>query len=204
MSAADVLVEMMMMTSNAVVRSPDHSGSVGRIFFYIGIDSTDCQSQFIFYNTHPYFGPVRFETCCAPFLARLDRDSAWDAVREFVGRVSAVDFEVAVALLQGIDNPIEMFGLIPGNQFSGIEVLSRNHTFEKSYIYVGSLPGGGAEEVLPEPRVALREDPFKFQRGRRHRPACLVFCLRLFADRPPLGRRLVDPSHSLLMGCVMN
>ena len=34
MSAADVLVEMMMMTSNVVVRSPDHSGSVGRVFFY--------------------------------------------------------------------------------------------------------------------------------------------------------------------------
>ena len=34
MSAADVLVEMMMMTSNVVVRSPDHSGSVWRVFFY--------------------------------------------------------------------------------------------------------------------------------------------------------------------------
>ena len=35
MSAADVLVEMMMMmTSNVVVRSPDHSGSVGRVLFY--------------------------------------------------------------------------------------------------------------------------------------------------------------------------
>ena len=33
MSAADVLVEMMMMTSNVVVRSPDHSGSVGRVLF---------------------------------------------------------------------------------------------------------------------------------------------------------------------------
>ena len=34
MSAADVLVEMMMMNSNVVVRSPDHSGSVGRVLFY--------------------------------------------------------------------------------------------------------------------------------------------------------------------------
>ena len=64
------------------------------------------------------FGPVRFESCCAPFLARLDRDSAWDAIREFVGRVSAVDFEAAVSLLQGINDPMEMFGLmlIPANQ----------------------------------------------------------------------------------------
>ena len=50
----------------------------------------------------------------------MDRDSAWDAIREFVGRVSAVDFEAAVALLQGINDPMEMFGLvlmpIPANQ----------------------------------------------------------------------------------------
>ena len=71
MSSSDVLVEMMMMTSGG--RSPDHSGGSP---------------------------PDRFETCCAPFLARLDRDAAWDAVREFVGRVAAVDFETAVALLQ--------------------------------------------------------------------------------------------------------
>ena len=45
MSSSDVLVEMMMMTSGG--RSPDHSGG----------SPSD-----------------RFETCCAPFLARLDRD----------------------------------------------------------------------------------------------------------------------------------
>ena len=72
MSSADVLVEMMVTATSG--------GGGGRSTFS---------------------APDRFETCCAPFLARLDRDAAWDAVREFVGRVAAVDFEAAVALLQG-------------------------------------------------------------------------------------------------------
>ena len=50
----------------------------------------------------------RFESCCAPFLSRLGPDAAWDAVRQFVGRVAAVDFATAVALLQA-ESPRRFF-----------------------------------------------------------------------------------------------
>lgn len=42
----------------------------------------------------------KFDACCSSFLARMGKEDAWEALKEYMARAAAEDFETALRLLQ--------------------------------------------------------------------------------------------------------